>query len=1019
MATILESFAGSCAKKLQDVISEEAILILGVKEELTEMQRRMQQIRHFLNDAEQRSTKESAVNDWLSLLRDAMYDADDIIDLARSKGSKLLPDNSLSLSSKSNTCTGLSLSSCFSNIQTRHEVAVKIRSLNKRIDNISKDKVLTSLTSTQSTKKVSAPKHKRSSNLVEPNLVGKEVTHACRKLVDLLLEHKDKRSYKIAIVGTGGVGKTTLAQKIYNDQKIKGFFDKQAWVCVSKDYSEVIILKEILRKIKVQYMQDESIDELQSKLKLAITKKSFFFVLDDAWQSDIWENLLRTPLHAAATGIVLLTSRLDTVAVEIGVDHTHRVDLMSVDVGWELLWKSMGINQEKEVQSLRDLGKDIVRRCGYLPLAIKVVARVLASKEQTEIEWNKFSRKDAWSTSKLEIPSALYISYEELPYYLKQCFVYCAIFPEDAVIFRDDITRMWVAEGFIDEQDGQLLEDTAEEYYYELIYRNLFQPNYLTVDLSECRVHDLLRQLACHLSREECFVGDPESIRVNVMSKFRRISVTTKKDMVVLPSMDKDQYKVRTWRTSYEKSIRVDNTIFRSLPYIQILDLTDSVIQSIPNFVGRLIHLRLLNLNGTGISYLPESICCLINLQILNLQRCDALHSLPLGITQLCNLRRLGLLKTPINQVPKGIKKLKFLNDLDGFPVGGGSDNGARTQDGWNLVELGCLFQLRKLYMIKLERASSCSTASLFLDKKFLIKLSLCCTERTHERYSEDDVINIERTFEKLIPPQSIEGILILNFFGRRFPTWFDTTTHFPSLKYLKLVRCKSCVHLPPIWQLPNLKYLKILGATAVTKIGPEFVGYGVGNPTSAETIAFPKLETLIIVDMPNWEEWTFVVEEEEATSARKKAKEDGAAAKQKWEAPPPRLQLLPRLKDLQLERCPKLRALPRQLGQEATSLKELQLRYLDSIKVVENVLFLFEVLLIAGCEGLERVSNIPQVRVLRAQLCPNLRCMERLDSLHQLFLTEDMQDISSRWLPGLQELHQQQHGEDMDVYTW
>ena len=128
-----------------------------------------------------------------------MYDADDIIDLARSKGSKLLPDHSLSLSSKSNTCISLSLSSCFSNIQTRHEVAVKIRSMNKRIDNISKDKVFTSLTSTQFTENVSAPKHKRSSSLVEPNLVGKEVTHACRKLVDLLLEDKEKRSYKISL----------------------------------------------------------------------------------------------------------------------------------------------------------------------------------------------------------------------------------------------------------------------------------------------------------------------------------------------------------------------------------------------------------------------------------------------------------------------------------------------------------------------------------------------------------------------------------------------------------------------------------------------------------------------------------------------------------------------------------------------------------------------------------------------------------------------------------------------------
>ncbi len=208
-------------------------------------------------------------------------------------------------------------------------------------------------------------------------------------------------------------------------------------------------------------------------------------------------------------------------------------------------------------------------------------------------------------------------------------------------------------------------------------------------------------------------------------------------------------------------------------------------------------------------------------------------------------------------------------------------------QDGWNLEELAHLSQLRRLDLRNLEKATpdSSTDSLLLIDKVHLKDLILYCTEPADEEYSKECVSNVEKIFDQLTPPHNVQEVNIIEYFGKRLPIWIGTA-HLPSLELLILVGCKSCDHLPPIGRISNLKYLRIEGATSITKIGPEFVGYGEDNLRSRDAVAFPKLELLIIRDMPNWEEWAFIEEEveveEEAAAAAEEGGEDGATSKQK-----------------------------------------------------------------------------------------------------------------------------------------
>ncbi|KAJ0974378.1 hypothetical protein J5N97_016343 [Dioscorea zingiberensis] len=418
MAMIVDAIMGKVLERVTGLVEEKAIMVLGVKDELQKLQRTMKRIGLLLKDAEKKSIEDESIKGWIAELKDFMYDADDIIDQCMHEGTKILQDEPDHESSASQTvCCKLPLFCSVQSLQFRHAIANDIKCLNDKLEEIYKAKdllqLLPSISNHVHTTSRAADGH--SSSLVESDVVGFEIRDATRRLVRSLISVEEQKCLVFSIVGMGGLGKTTLAQYIFNDPMIKNNFLLHSWSCVSK-LSEPELLKEIIRNCDGHYGESTTITELQKILRDTIYGKHLLLVLDDIWDSNKWVDLLRNPVESGATKVrVLVTTRDANIARKLGSVHIHNVDKLSTASGWELLCKKVSAGRNLEdMQNLRDIGMQIVEKCDGLPLAIKTIAGVLITKDHSQNEWKRVLENSAWNTSGLpeELHSALYISYE-------------------------------------------------------------------------------------------------------------------------------------------------------------------------------------------------------------------------------------------------------------------------------------------------------------------------------------------------------------------------------------------------------------------------------------------------------------------------------------------------------------------------------------------------------------------------------------------------------------------------------
>ncbi|KAF0935056.1 hypothetical protein E2562_029643 [Oryza meyeriana var. granulata] len=993
MAMVLDSFANRCTASLEDFAGQEACAALGIGDDVRCLLATLRRVQAIVSHEERSRVLSAKIDAWVAQVKDAMYDADDVLDVSMVEGCKMLAEDSPPTPKA--RCS--LMFSCFKPAAApkfHHEIGFRFREIAASLREIEADMPRLPAGSAHSEPRrewFSSSICSKCSESIKPHAVGTQVLKSLAGLVPRMIREGKKKVDVFAIVGAAGFGKTTLAREIYNDERMTETFPICVWVKMSKDSTDVEFLKKIIigAGAGANVGEMESKEELLGLLSSALSKR-FLIVLDDLDNPGIWDNLLKDPLgDGVARGRILITTRNKEVATSMKAI-VHCVDKMDAENGWALLCSQVLPEcSSEELALLKDVGIKIVETCDGHPLAIKMVAGVLRSRGKSRAEWEMVLKSDAWSMRPFiqELPQALYLSYVDLPPELKECFLHCSLYPEECPIQRFGLIRHWIAEGLVSNRENKLLEDSAEEYYAELISRNLLQPD--AHNLDQCWItHDLLRSVARFLITDESILISGQQRlstgQLSSLSKSRHLTLCNMESRLDDPISVKQQMSLRSLMLFNSPNVRSIDNLIESASCLRVLDLSKTALDALPKSIGNLLHLRYLNLDETQVRDIPSSIGFLINLETLSLQNCQRLQRLPWTVRALLQLRCLSLTGTSLSYVPKGIGDLKHLNYLAGLIIG--HDNNG--PEGCDLDDLQTLSELRHLHVENLDRATS--GAAALANKPFLKDLNLCeqppliqeqqseqeqdnqedqketeeeekeVLDVTNNQSGREESIKVsEKIWNELTPPQSIEKLVIKNYRGGKFPNWMTSpklSTSFPSLVYLDIDNCMSCTALPALGLLNQLQSLQISNADSVVTIGSEFLST---TTSSSATTAFPKLEVLKLRNLKKLEDWSLAVEENQI--------------------------LLPCLKSLHIQFCPKLKALPE--GLKNVVLRELHVEGAYSLTEIKDLPRISDDLQLKDNRTLQRISSLPVLQALTIDNCPKLKHVSGLDTLQHLRL--------------------------------
>ncbi|XP_022847344.1 disease resistance RPP8-like protein 3 isoform X2 [Olea europaea var. sylvestris] len=642
----------------------------------------------------------------------------------------------------------------------------------------------------------------------------------------------------IQVTGMAGIGKTTLARNVYNDPFVAYHFPIRAWVSISQDYREREVLLSLLDSMKLlsaEMHQQSSTEGLKEYLHESLEGRRFLVVVDDFWNPEDW-NFLRMIFPDDKTGSrIMLTTRLSSVVDARYQSFPYHMQFLDETDSWNLLRREV-FGDDSCPPELVETGKEISTNCKGLPLALVVIGGHLSNANRTKDHWEYVAEnvKSVVNAADEKCSEILSLSYDYLPHYLKACFLYMGVFPEDEIRVSK-LIKLWAAEGFLKPVRGKTLEEVAEEYLGDLISRNLIliSEKSSTGKIKTCSIHDMVRDLCLRKAQEERFCHVTNNVFAEGIKYSRRLCIhpwgtfhkewSNSDNLNVNPSMG-SLAPVRSILCSVFAGEIYKSSDGKHFPLLRVLDLKGKLEWDLIGEI-KLVHSRYLSFSSFKKISIPKTLPDSLRFLQTLIVDCKEVH-LPEEIWRMPQLRHLLFgrcyLPCPARSPIDG-ENLVLGNLLTLSKVSSSSCTKEVFEGVPNLNKLGILvekFQMRPFFLSNLVnlpqlktlkiRSGIYSDVSVLMNLTFPPNIKKLTLEGCHIPWEYMTIVGSMPNLEVLKLQhyachgpewEPTEGefckLKFLLLHGTDLVQWKADETHFPSLEHLILRSCFKLEEIP------------------------------------------------------------------------------------------------------------------------------------------------------------------------------------------------------------------------------